>query len=102
MTDTDDDGPNDSGPNDGGQGVLEPVDGNAIGGLLIEVFGTEMTHVIGTCASCGTTGPVAGFVVYLGGPGTVARCRTCGSQLMVFVRKGHITSVDLRGLAQLG
>ena len=30
------------------------VDGNAIGGLLIEVFGTEMTTAVGTCARCGT------------------------------------------------
>jgi len=30
------------------------LDGNAIGGLLIEVFGTEMTTAVGTCGSCGT------------------------------------------------
>jgi hypothetical protein len=28
---------------------MDPVDGNAIGGLLLEVFGTEMTHVTVTC-----------------------------------------------------
>ena len=31
------------------------LDGNAIGGLLIEVFGTEMTTAAGTCGSCGTS-----------------------------------------------
>ena len=29
------------------------LDGNAIGGLLIEVFGTEMTTATGICAACG-------------------------------------------------
>ena len=29
------------------------VDGNAIGGMLMELFGTEMTTAVGTCAACG-------------------------------------------------
>ena len=33
------------------------LDGNAIGGLLIELFGTEMTTAIGTCGSCGDGQP---------------------------------------------
>jgi hypothetical protein len=78
------------------------VDGNAIGGLLIEIFGIEMTNVTGTCAHCGASGPVAEFVVYVGGPGTVARCRYCGNGLMVLVRRRDVTCVDLQGLARLG
>ena len=35
------------------------LDGNAIGGLLHEVFGTDMTDAEATCATCGATGPVA-------------------------------------------
>jgi len=81
---------------------MEPVDGNAIGGLLIEIFGTEMTNVRGTCAACNATGPVASFAVYRSGPGIVARCRACDGELMVLVRRQAITCVDLRGLARLG
>ncbi len=51
------------------------LDGNAIGGLLQEVFGTDMTDAEATCATCGATGPVAETAVYLRGPGTVVRCR---------------------------
>ena len=51
------------------------LDGNAIGGLLIEVFGAEMTTAVGTCVYCGDTGPVAELVVYRPGLGTVVRCR---------------------------
>jgi 2-methylaconitate cis-trans-isomerase PrpF len=77
------------------------LDGNAIGGLLIEVFGTEMTAAVGTCASCGTSGPVAELAVYPHGLGTVVRCRHCDNLLMVFVQARGVTCVDLRGLASL-
>ena len=80
---------------------LEPgvLDGNAIGGLLIEVFGTEMTAVVGTCGSCGTADQVAEFAVYRPGLGTVVRCRHCDNVLMVFVQAHGVTCVDLQGLA---
>lgn len=77
------------------------LDGNAIGGLLIEVFGTEMTAAIAVCGSCGATGPVAETVVFLRAPGTVVRCRSCGAVLMVVVRRAQQNCVDLQGLAAL-
>jgi hypothetical protein len=80
---------------------MEALDGNAIGGLLIEIFGAEMTTATGTCATCGAVMQVAEFVVYLPAPGTVARCRTCESVVMVVVEKRGINCVDLRGLASL-
>ena len=80
---------------------MEALDGNAIGGLLNEVFGTEMTNAAGMCAGCGTAWQVAEFVVYLRAPGTVARCRSCGNVLMVFVKVRDMNCVDLRGLATL-
>jgi hypothetical protein len=77
------------------------LDGNAIAGLLHEVFGTEMTPAIGTCASCGATGPLAECAVYLRAPGTVVRCRRCAGLLIVIVRVRSMNCVDLRGLAAL-
>ena len=77
------------------------LDGNAIGGLLIEVFGTDMTAAVGTCGSCGTSGQVAELAVYRPGLGTVVRCRSCDNVLMVFVQVRGIHCVDLRGLASL-
>ena len=38
---------------------MEAVDGNAIGGLLLEVFGTEMTSAPTVCETCGDARPVA-------------------------------------------
>jgi Family of unknown function (DUF6510) len=77
------------------------LDGNAIGGLLHEVFGAEMTTAVGTCGSCGAVRQVAELVVYRPGLGTVVRCRSCQSVLMVFVEVRGVTCVDLQGLASL-
>jgi hypothetical protein len=81
---------------------MEALDGNAIGGLLNEVFGTEMTNAVGMCGSCGAAAQVAELVVYLRAPGTVVRCRNCGGVLMVLVKVRGMNCVDLRGLATLG
>lgn len=78
------------------------LDGNAIGGLLIEVFGTEMTTAMATCGSCGAARAVAELAVYMPGLGTVVRCRSCGAMLMTFVRIRGVVCVDLEGLASLG
>jgi len=81
--------------------TMEALDGNAIGGLLLDVFGVEMTNATGVCAHCGARGPVAECEVYVGGPGTVVRCRTCSGVLMVLVEVREITCVDLQGLEGL-
>ncbi len=81
---------------------MEALDGNAIGGLLLDVFGAELTTATGVCSYCGAVRPLAELVVYNRAPGTVVRCRTCSSVLMVFVRQHEVTCVDLMGLAALG
>ena len=81
---------------------MDHLDGNAIGGLLLDVFGAEMTAAPGTCGTCGAVNPVARLIVYRQAPGTVVRCPACGSVLMVLVRKQGVACVDLMGLASLG
>ena len=61
------------------------VDGNAIGGLLIDVFGREMTDARGCCADCGAVHPIAEFMVFRSGPGDVVRCPGCATVLMVAI-----------------
>ena len=80
---------------------MEALDGNAIGGMLYHVFGREMTMAQAECGSCGGRGPLAECEVYLGGPGAVARCRSCRGLLAVFVEVRGVRCVDLRGLASL-
>jgi hypothetical protein len=81
---------------------MEAVDGNAIGGLLQEVFGTDMTAAESVCGNCGAARQVAALAVYAHAPGTVVRCPSCDSVLMVFVKIHDRTCVDLLGLATLG
>jgi hypothetical protein len=80
---------------------MEPLDGNAIGGLLLDVFGFEMTTATAVCASCGARRQVAELVVYVRAPGTVVRCRGCGAILMVFTEIRNVMCVDLGGVAEL-
>jgi hypothetical protein len=80
---------------------MDALDGNAIAGTMMAVFGHEMTTASGTYANCGTRSVVAEFGVYLRGPGVVVRCRTCDSVVMVLVEVREIGCVDLRGLAAL-
>jgi hypothetical protein len=80
---------------------MEALDGNAIGGLLMEVFGDEMTTAKSSCAGCGAQFQLAELAVYLQAPGTVARCRSCDSVTMVFVQVREVWCVDLRGLTSL-
>lgn len=78
------------------------LDGNAVAGLLVDVFGEEMTDAECTCGSCGAHFVVAEALVYLRGPGTVVRCRRCSATLMVLVAIRGVTCVDLGGVAALG
>ncbi len=80
---------------------MTALDGNAIAGLLVEVFGAELTTATCVCGTCGASGPVAGLAVYLRAPGAVVRCRSCGNVLMVLATVRGRTCVDLRGLAAL-
>ena len=77
------------------------LDGNAIGGLLFELFGVEMTVALSTCGSCGARRPVAELEVYIRCPGTVARCAACGATLMRIVEGRGRAWIDLQGLRSL-
>ena len=77
------------------------LDGNAIGGVLLELFGNEMTDVPGTCAHCGSQEQMAVTDVYLDAPGIVVRCRHCQGVLLRIVRSGERTWLDLSGLSSI-
>jgi hypothetical protein len=53
------------------------LDGNAMAGLLDEIFETEMTTAIHVCRSCGNRSAVGAHRAYRGA-GTVLRCPECG------------------------
>ena len=61
------------------------LDGNAVAGLLQEVFAVEMTTAIGTCAGCGAAEAVGAIHVFRGA-GIVLRCPHCDNPLVKIVR----------------
>ena len=76
------------------------LDGNAVAGLLQEVFLAEMTTAVGTCGCCGTPGPVGVVHVYRGA-GIVLRCPHCDNVLAKIVKNDSRVWIDLRGLRNL-
>ena len=77
------------------------LDGNAVGGLLGEIFAFEMTTAQVTCASCGSLWRVGQAMVYGHGMGTIVRCASCDNAL-IRVRRGPARYLlDMRGVRYL-
>jgi hypothetical protein len=77
------------------------VDGNAVAGLLSEVFVCEMTSARSTCAACGAVGEVGALHVYMRAPGTVVRCPRCNAVLMRIVHGVDRYWIEARGISSL-
>jgi hypothetical protein len=77
------------------------LDGNAIGGVLRDVFGAELTAAPGTCAHCGAREQLASTDVYVDAPGIVVRCRHCEGVLLRIVRGPERVWLDLSGLGSI-
>ena len=77
------------------------VDGNALGGVLSEVFVADLTMATTTCAGCRTVSALAVLDVFLDAPGAVARCRSCGAVQLRLVQSKTHTWLDLTGIRAL-
>jgi hypothetical protein len=76
------------------------LDGNAVAGLLQEVFAVEMTTSLETCGGCGRTEPVGAVHVYRGA-GVVLRCPHCGNVLGKIVQGPTRTWITMAGTRAL-
>jgi Family of unknown function (DUF6510) len=63
------------------------VDGNALGGVLGEVFVHEMTSARMACAGCGEIEAIGAQHVYMRAPGIVVRCHHCDAVLLVMTQQ---------------
>ena len=77
------------------------LDGNAVGGVMLDLFGVEATTAPGVCAHCGAREQLAVTDVYMRAPGIVVRCRHCEGVLIRIVRGRGRTWLDLTGLASI-
>ena len=76
------------------------LDGNAVAGLLQEVFAVEMTTTLGTCGSCGAAEAVGAMHVFRGA-GMVLRCPHCDNTLVKIVRDDTRMWIGFPGLKAL-
>jgi hypothetical protein len=75
------------------------MDGNVVAGALSAYYGTEMTTAEGSCRHCGHASCVAELRVYVGGPGSVARCPTCEGVVLVVTEIRERIDVHSEGFA---
>jgi hypothetical protein len=77
------------------------LDGNAAAGALSELFATEMTLAVTTCATCGDTRHLGELRAYLQAPGLILRCASCSAVQVRLVRAPERAWLDLRGIQAL-
>ncbi len=73
------------------------LDGNAIGGLLNEIFSMEMTTSMAQCNHCGVRGEMGSLRAFMHGSDAVLRCPICDSIVMRIVQSPESNYLDLRG-----
>lgn len=76
------------------------LDGNAVAGLLQEVFAVEMTTAIATCSACGASDALGALRVCRGA-GTVMRCRQCHNAVVTMVENDTRMCIGLAGVRML-
>ncbi|MEV4175415.1 DUF6510 family protein [Nonomuraea sp. NPDC049709] len=82
---------------DGGAGSGAVLDGNAAAGDFAGILAGDPTTATVRCGSCGATQAFGQLSAYLGGPGTVLRCRQCEAMLARVARTPQGTWLDLSG-----
>ncbi|MEU4557193.1 DUF6510 family protein [Actinoplanes sp. NPDC023936] len=77
------------------------LDGNALAGDLSEVFATDATVAVFTCAGCGHAGAVATLRVWGPAPGAVGRCPNCTDVILRLIRTRSRVVLTLTGATRL-
>ena len=73
------------------------LDGNAVAGMMQEIFGEEMTANPSKCATCGNVGMLGSLMAYTQAPGIVLRCPICGEVVLRMVVTPREIYLDARG-----
>ena len=77
------------------------LDANAVAGLLMDIFGGEMTAEPSECAHCGNQAQMGTLLAFTQGPGVVLRCAACGQVVLRSVRTPGAITLDARGAVYL-
>ncbi len=84
---------------EGAQSLM--LDGNALAGLLHELFFAEMTIAPVECANCGRHGEMGSLWAFVETPGYVLRCPDCQNIIMRITVTPDQIYLDARGAAYL-
>jgi hypothetical protein len=79
------------------EGTETRVDGNAIAGVLQDVFVREVTSARIACGTCGQVEPIGAEHAYMQAPGIVLRCRHCEDVVLVVTRGAGRLLLGFRG-----
>ena len=77
------------------------LDGNAVAGLMYDLFGVEMTASPTECAHCGREGQIGTLLAFTQAPGVVLRCPACENVMIRIVQTPDAIYIDARGAAYL-
>ena len=77
------------------------LDGNAVAGMLQEIFGLEMTASPTECAHCGTANDIGALWAFTQAPGVVLRCPACENVILRIVETPGAIYLDARGAVYL-
>ena len=77
------------------------LDGNAVAGVLYEMFAVEMTASPTECASCGREGELGTLLAFMQSPGVVLRCPACEQVMLRIVETPDAIYLDARGAVYL-
>jgi hypothetical protein len=83
-------------PEDGAESSAV-LDGNAAAGEFTGILAGDPTTVVVCCASCGARQAFGQLQAYLGGPGTVLRCRACEAMVARVAHTPRGTWLDASG-----
>jgi hypothetical protein len=73
------------------------LDGNAVAGMLAEIFTDELTTDSAACDGCGAAHAVGALMAYVHGMGAVLRCPRCDAVMFRVARAPDRAWLDLRG-----
>ncbi len=77
------------------------LDGNAAGGLLGQIFTSEMTACPAECAHCGNVASIGALLCFGQAPGVTLRCPVCEEIVMRIAETPAAYYLDVRGAACL-
>ncbi|HEU4643270.1 MAG TPA: DUF6510 family protein [Gemmatimonadaceae bacterium] len=77
------------------------LDGNAAAGALRELFASDVTAALATCACCGRVAAVGALLDYGDGMGVILRCPECDTAMLRLAHTPGWLRLDASGMSMI-